>query len=444
MPSPERPWHYLDQPNETAPWSQRQQWLNERLKQTVGLAMGQSRAYGQLYREAGVDPAGFRGLDDLASLPLIRMSDLVARQEEDPPFGGFETRPAEEFHRIYINPGFLWQPGPAAYEDTSIAEALCGGGIIAGDRVLNTFSYHLWPFAHMLDESLKQINATVLPSGTGNAFMQVRIMQKLGVSAYMGTPSFLMTLAQRAEAMGLDPAADLNLQAAVVGAEMLPESLRERLQAKLGITVRQSYATVYLGCLGYECRQAAGLHVPQGMLVEVVDPQSGQPQPPGVAGEVVASNLNPAYPMLRLATGDLSMWAEGECPCGRTSPRLTRVLGRMDQAVKVRGTFVHPWQLDELFASRPEVFKYQAEVSRHQDQDLLTLKVELTEEMGQELALRRLLERDLHEFLTIKGQVEVVPQGTIPDFHGKIVDRRKWDQDGWLARWQRKSSRSAD
>ncbi|MFH2127802.1 MAG: AMP-binding protein [Pseudomonadota bacterium] len=427
MPSSQRPWGYFDQSAETGPWSTNRAEIDARLRQTLDFAVERSPAYAELYGRADVRADSFRGLEDLESLPILTMSDLMARQEQEPPFGGFETVPAEEFHRIYINPGFLWQPGESRYQQTSLAEALCGGGILPGDRVLNTFSYHLWPYAHMLDDSLNMIGATVLPSGTGNAFMQVRIMQKLGVTAYMGTPSFLMTIAQRAEAMGLDPANDLLLEVALVGAEMLPESLRRRLQDKLGITVRQSYATVYLGCLGYECQEAAGLHVPQNMLVEVVDPSTGQPQPPGVAGEVVASNLDRAYPMLRLATGDLSMWLEGDCPCGRTSPRIKGVLGRMDQAVKVRGTFVHPWQLDELFAARPEVFKYQAEVSRHQDQDLLTVKVETIDEVGGELVLRRLLERELREFLAVKGQVEVVPRGTIPDFHGKILDRRKWE-----------------
>jgi len=427
MPSSQRPWGYFDQSAETGPWSISRAEIDARLRQTLAFCVERSTAYAELYGRAGVRADSFRGMEDLGRLPILTMSDLIARQEQDPPFGGFETVPAEEFHRIYINPGFLWQPGESRYQQTSLAEALCGGGILPGDRVLNTFSYHLWPYAHMLDDSLNMIGATVLPSGTDNAFMQARIMQKIGVTAYMGTPSFLMTIAQRAEAMGLDPTSDLPLEVAVVGAEMLPESLRQRLQDKLGISVRQSYATVYLGCLGYECKEASGLHVPQNMLVEVVDPSTGQPQPPGVAGEVVASNLNPSYPMLRLATGDLSMWMEGDCPCGRTSPRIKGVLGRMDQAVKVRGTFVHPWQLDELFAARPEVFKYQAEVSRHQDQDLLTVKVETMDEVGGELALRRLLERELREFLAVKGQVEVVPRGTIPDFHGKILDRRKWD-----------------
>ncbi len=211
MPKHTGRWRCFDQEAETLPWPERRRRLERRFIQGVRRAVRGSRAYGEIYRQAGVDPDALRGLDDLARLPLIRMSDLVARQEQDPPFGGFETVPADRFHRIYINPGFLWQPGEASYGDTSVAEALCGGGIVAGDLVLNTFSYHLWPYAHMLDESLKKIGATVVPSGAGNAFMQVRIMQKLGVSAYMGTPSFLMTLAQRAEAMDLEPAADLGL-----------------------------------------------------------------------------------------------------------------------------------------------------------------------------------------------------------------------------------------
>ncbi|MBI5521762.1 MAG: AMP-binding protein [Desulfarculus sp.] len=427
MASQERHERFFDQQAETIPQAQRLQALEQRFLEILRLAAGRSRAYREIHAQAGLDPRAVRGLADLEHLPILRMDDLVQRQKADPPFGGFETRPAQSFHRIYVNPGFIWQPGQTPLTDTSWAQALCGGGILPGDRVLNTFSYHLWPYAHLLDESAKMIGAQVVPGGGGNAFMQVRIMRKLGVRAYLGTPSFLMTLAQRAEAMGLDPAQDLGLEAAVVGAEMLPESLRQRLEQTLGISVRQAYGTVFLGCLGFECREAQGLHVPEGALVEVVDPQTGQAQAPGKAGLVVASCLDPAYPMLRLATGDLSMWATGTCPCGRTGPRLQRILGRIDQAVKVRGTFVHPWQIDEVFAHRPEVFKYQATVSRRQDQDSLTVLVELHEEGQGGPELKRRLDQELRDFLGVRGEVELVPPGTIPDFHGKIVDRRNWD-----------------
>ncbi|MFH1033348.1 MAG: AMP-binding protein [Pseudomonadota bacterium] len=426
MASQEQRGRFFDQKAETATADARRQGLERRFLDTLRQA-ARSRAYQEVHAQAGVDPLAIRGLEDLARLPILRLDDLLRRQKQDPPFGGFETRPAEEFNRIYVNPGFIWQPGRTPLQDTSWAQALAGGGLLAGDRVLNTFSYHLWPYAHLLDESAHMLGAQVVPSGGGNAFMQVRIMRRLGIKAYLGTPSFLMTLAQRAEAMGLDPARDLPLEAAVVGAEMLPESLRTRLGQMLDISVRQAYGTVYLGCLGYECREAKGLHVPEGALVEVVDPQTGQAQAPGRAGEVVASCLDPDYPMLRLATGDLSMWATGDCPCGRTGPRLQRILGRIDQAVKVRGTFVHPWQIDEIFATRPQVFKYQATVSRRQDQDLLAVLVELREGVVREPRHQRELEQELRDFLGIRGEVELVPPGTIPDFHGKIVDRRDWD-----------------
>ncbi|MBW2079329.1 MAG: hypothetical protein JRI71_17635, partial [Deltaproteobacteria bacterium] len=169
---------------------------------------------------------------------------------------------------------------------------------------------------------------------------------------------FIMTLIQRAEAMGLDLKKDLCLETALVGAEMLPESLRSRIEDKLEMTVRQVYGTVFLGCIGYECRHMTGLHVPDDMLVEVVDPHTGKQVEPGDTGEVVATNFNTYYPMIRMGTGDLSMMSLESCPCSRTGPALKRILGRVDQATKVKGTFVHPWQADEVISRYPEVFKY--------------------------------------------------------------------------------------
>jgi phenylacetate-CoA ligase len=427
MAKQDRPERFLDRQTETMPWPERLERLQQRVVANVRLAARRSRAYGDMFARAGLDAEEMWDLADLERLPLLRMSDLVRRQEEDPPFGGLETVSIEQFERIYVNPGFIWQPWEAGFQDASWAEAQCAGGIQAGDRVINTFPYNLWLYAHVMDRSARMAGAAVIPTGGGNAFMQVRILRKLAVQAYLGTPSFLMTLASRAAAMGLNPARDLSLRAAVVGAEMLPESLRAKLEQTLDISVRQAYGTVYLGCLGYECREKGGLHVPEGVWVEVVDPQTGRDLAPGQVGEVVATNLNPAYPMIRLATGDLSLWASGECACGRSSPRLQRIVGRLDQAVKVRGTFVHPWQLDEVLGARPEVFKYQAAVSRQQDKDRLAIQIELKEGVDIGEDLRRDLEQQIRDMLNVRGEVELVPQGSIPDFHGKIVDRRKWD-----------------
>jgi phenylacetate-CoA ligase len=419
---------YFDQARETKPWPERQTDLERRFVETWSYVWNKSRAYRAVYSAAGLGEGEVRGLGDLARLPLLRISDLALAQREYPPFGGFEIEPPEGFDRVYINPGLIFQPGCGGYHDTSWAEGLCGAGFEPGDLVLNTFNYHLWPYAFMLDESVRSIGGTVIPTGVGNTLMQVRIMEKLKVNAFMGTPSFLNTLSQRAEHMGFDLRRNSSLTKAMVGAEMLPESLRDRLEKKLGITIRQTYGTVFLGCIGYECVYKTGLHVPDNVLVEVVDPETGRPVPAGASGEIVATVFNPGYPAVRFGTGDQSLFHREQCPCGRTGPMLKRILGRMDQATKVRGTFVHPWQTDEVISRFPEVFKYQVQISRGPDEnDQMIFVVELTDESMDPGRLQGRLERDIKELLTVKGLVKVVPRGTIPDFHSKLLDRRTWE-----------------
>ncbi|MBU2549786.1 MAG: AMP-binding protein [Proteobacteria bacterium] len=427
MPTAHQDSEYLDRRKETMSEEERRPILNDLLGRTLELAFLNSRAYGEIYGQAGVQPGDVKDIDDLSRLPLLRMSDLVERQNQNPPFGGFETVPPDRFQRVYVNPGLIYQPGGWEDEDTSWAEAMCGAGFKRGDRLINTFNYHLWPFAFMLDESAKMIGASLVPAGAGNILMQVRILQTLEIKGFLGTPSFLMSLAQRAEGLGLEVRRDLALEAAMVGAEMLPESLRQRLEDKLGITIRQCYGTVFLGCLGYECRHATGLHVPENVIVEIVDPVTGRPVPEGVTGEIVATRFNPAYPMIRLATGDLSLFSREQCPCGRTGPMLKKVLGRVDQATKVGSTFVHPWQADELMARYPEAFKYQVVVTRDRDVDRMTFHVEIDEGQSDPDRIQRRIERDIEEVLGVKGEVKAVPRGTIPDFHKKIDDRRQWD-----------------
>ena len=418
---------FLNRARETMHWEERRERLDRRLVAAVANAYGQSKAYREMYDAAGIDVPGIRSLDDLEILPILSMADLAERQREAPPLGGFNTVNPEDFRRIYVNPGFILQPGERQYEDTSWAEALSGAGFSAGDRIINTFNYHLWPFAFMLDESVRMIRGTVVPTGIGNTMMQVRIMRKLKVNGFVGTPSFLMTVIQRAEAMGLDFQRDMALKKALVGAEMLPESMRVRLGEKLGMTIRQAYGTVLLGCIGYECGHLTGLHIPDNMVVEVVDPQTGKRVKDGAAGEIVATNFNETYPMIRMATGDLSVMTHEACPCGRTGPMLKKILGRTDQATKVRGTFIHPWQTDEVMARYPEVFKYQVVVTREELKDVMTFVVELKEDTRSGSMIGARMERDIKDLLAVRGGVRIVPRGTIPDFHKKIDDRRTWD-----------------
>lgn len=257
--------------------------------------------------------------------------------------------------------------------------------------------------------------------------MQVKTMRVLKVTGFLGTPSFLMTLAQRAESMGLDPGRDFHLRAALVGAEMLPETLRNRIQEKFNITVNQTYGTVFIGTIGYECPYRTGLHTPLNMIVEIVDPKTGRQVTPGVAGEVVATSFNKTYPMIRMATGDLSVFSMEGCPCGRTGPTIKKILGRIDQATKVHGTFIHPWQTDEVVGRFPEIYKYQVVITREDHQDLMTFNVELRGDIPSQEILKARLERDIKDFLTIKGVVRIIPIGTLPELHQKIDDQRKWD-----------------
>ncbi|MFH1091211.1 MAG: AMP-binding protein [Pseudomonadota bacterium] len=427
MASREHENRFYNRARETAPWAERRNRLNEWFMAALAYVWRNSRAYREIFSQAGIAEGDLWSLDDLSRLPTLRLSDLVERQKKDPPFGGFETVPLEQVRRIYVNPGLIWQPGDWDYQDTSWAEGLCGAGFRRGDRILNTFNYHLWPYAFMLDESVKMIGACVVPTGVGNTLMQVKIMQLLNVNGFLGTPSFLNTLIQRAEGLGLEVKTGLGLERAMVGAEMLPESLRTRLEDKLDITIRQTYGTVFLGCIGYECLYKTGLHIPDNVLVELVDPATGRQVESGATGEIVATSFSRTYPLIRFATGDLSQFSRTECPCGRTGPMLTKVLGRVEQAAKVRGTFVHPWQTDEVIARYPEVFKYQVVITREEEVDVMTFLIELKEEAPHPDLLRGRIERDIKDLLTIKGRVTVVPRGSIPDFHKKIEDHRTWD-----------------
>lgn len=419
---------FYDRDRETRDWSERRRELNARFLQTLRHAYDHSSAYREMYDASGIDLSTIQSLEDIERLPLLRMTDLVARQRRVFPFGGFEILDPKELHRIYVNSGLLFQPGGEwESQDTSWAQALCGAGFKAGDRIINTFNYHLWPFARAMEESSKKIGATVIPAGAGNTMMQVKILQMLEVNGFLGTPSFLTTLAQRAEGMGLDLRKDVFLETALVSAEMLPESLRARLQEKLGMTVRQAYGTVFLGCIGFECQVMTGLHVPDSICVEIVDPGTGRHVSAGSVGEIVATGFSPSYPMIRMATGDLSCVSDETCPCGRTGPLLKKIIGRMDQATKVKGVFIHPWQADEVMARYREVFKYQIVITRKNYIDLMTVIVEVKEDISETLSLQRRMEREIEEMLGVRGSVQMVPRGTLPDRHRKIEDQRSWD-----------------
>ncbi len=227
--------------------------------------------------------------------------------------------------------------------------------------------------------------------------------------------------------MGLDLKKDLNLKAGFVAAEMLPESLRTKLEEKFGMTIRQTYGTADVRCLGYECIKKNGMHVPDDKIVEIVDPQTGRQLGPGKIGEIVATTFNKVYPLIRFGTGDLSILSEASCPCGRTSSRLIKILGRVDQATKVRGLFVHPGQVDEVASRYPQIAKYQMVIKRKEDKDEMTLRIELKEDISQTQKLEQEIGQSIRDVMKIRGDVQFVPKGTIPEGAKKIEDQRTWE-----------------
>jgi len=418
---------YFNREKETMSKRKREAYLKKRLSEILRYGYRHSKSIRSRFDSLGLKPEVIRDLKDLERLPITKKADLVSAQKGNPPFGGFDVIPKKGLRRIYMSPGPVFELGEWNYQDIRWAQALYACGLREGDILLNTFNYHLTPFAFMLDESLRMLGATVVPAGPGNVSMQINLMRQLHVSGFLGTPSFLMSIVEAAEGMHLNLTKDFSLQAAFVAAEMFPESLRQKLEGKLDILVRQAYGTVDLGCLGYECSERSGMHIPEDVMVEIVDTETGKQLETGATGEIVATTFSKTFPMIRFATGDLSYLIKGSCPCGRTSMRLGKIMGRTDQVTKVFGIFIHPWQVDEVMAKFPVVANFQIVVTRKDYRDEMTIYIELKEEVADKVNLKRGIEREVQEVLKVKGEVVFTVKGGIPDRAKKIDDRRIWE-----------------
>ncbi len=352
----------------------------------------------------------------LASLPVLRKSDLPERQEQAPPFGGLATRPLDGFRRVYLSPGPIAEPETDA-PHWHFERALHAAGIGAGDVVANCFSYHMTPAGIMFDHACAGVGATVFPAGIGNTDQQVEAIERLGLTAYIGTPDFLRTILEKADAKGVD-ASGLT-KALVTGGPLFP-ALRDWYAAR-SIEVRQCYGTAELGLIAYETTPGEGLVTSEQAIVEIVRPGTGDPVAEGEVGEVVVTNPNPAYPLIRLATGDLSAMLPGQSPCGRTAPRLRGWMGRADQTTKVRGMFVHPAQVARTVKPYPEIGRARLVVRETEGRDSLTLEVESAQQ-GDGLAQR--LGDALRAECRLRGEVVFLAPGSLPN-DGKVIDDQR-------------------
>lgn len=402
-------------------------YQNAKLRETVALAYEKASAVKAKLDSVGAGPGDISSVDDLQKLPITEKAELVELQAANPPFGGFVTVDRSELKRVFASPGPIYEPWPHKIEDDRWAEALFGAGFRAGDLGAITFSFHLAPFGFMLAEAQNQLKMTTLPAGVGNTEAQIGVLKDLRAEAICATPSFLNTVAERCREMGLEPGTDLNLQAAFVAAEMLPESLRDSLETDFGMTVRQAYGTADIGCLAFECFQKSGMHFPVDAIVEIVDPDTGKRLGPGEMGEVVATNFDPVYPLIRFGTGDLSAYTEEECDCGRKTAKLTRIMGRVDQVTKVKGMFIHPGQVDQVAARFDTLAAYRVVVTRENHQDIMTFQAALKDDSIDQGELASAVEAALPELLRVKGVVQFVARSAIPEDSDKVVDERVWD-----------------
>ncbi len=413
---------------ETMPRGLRREYLERRLRGIIQHAYRHSIGFKHLLDSVGRNPRDIKTIKDLVKIPLTKKADLVELQKKHPPFGGWEGVPIHDLRRIYVSPGPINEPGEKEYDELGWAQAMIAAGFRPGQIAINTFSYHMVPFAlNMIDNSLYRVGCITIPTGVGNTEQQVNILRTLHVNAFCGTPSFLLAIAEKAEEMGLDPGKDLTLRVGLVAAEMVPESLRSNLEERFGMVLRQSYGTADIGCLGYECLEKNGMHVPDDKLVEIVDPQTGKQLKAGEVGEIVATTFNKTYPLIRFGTGDLSQLSVAPCPCGRTSSRLMKILGRVDQVTKVRGLFVHPGQADEVASRHDQIAKVQVMVTRRDHKDEMIFRVELQEGTSPVEPLKEEIEKSIRDVMKVRGEVQFIPRGTLPAGAKKIDDQRTWE-----------------
>ena len=384
------------------------------LPQAVARAM---TAPGWARHLAGVDPKSVTSRVALAKLPVLHKSDVAALQKEYPPFGGLNVTPPGEARRLLMSPGPTFEPEGEGKDWYGTARALYAAGFRPGDIVHNSFAYHLTPGGFILESGCRALGCAVIPGGVGNTEQQLEAIAHYRPSGYVGTPDFLKILLDAAKTSGKDAS---SIKRALVSGAALPASLRDELKGR-GVAVLQCYATAELGVIAYESEAREGMIVNETVIVEIVRPGTGDPVPPGDVGEVVVTSFNADYPMIRLATGDMSALLPGVSPCGRTNGRIKGWMGRADQTAKVKGMFVHPRQIAEVAARHPQLARLRLVVGRDAEQDNMTLMAECA---APDAALAAAVAASLQSITKLKGAVTLVAPGALPNDGKVIADER--------------------
>ena len=419
---------YFDKAKETMPYQERQQYYSDKIKEISRYAYQNSPFIKRHFDLAGICPDEINSIEDLSKIPVIQKESVREAHKLSPPFGDLIAVPLEKLQRIYMSPGPIYDAERVGENRLKESKALFGAGLRPGDRVIVTFSYHLVPAGLLFDTALRRLGATVIPVGVGNTENQVSILRDLKVTGYIGTATFLMNLVNKIEEKGCRFGEEITLKTAILTGEKVPGSLRKIFEEQYGIKTRQVYGTADLGLFGYECSEKSGLHVSEEVYVEIIDPKTHQPVSPGEVGEIVVTYFDETFPMIRYGTGDLASLQVEACFCGRTSVRLGEIVGRVGDSFKVRGMFLHEPQVREVITRVKEVDRGILTVTRENQRDWLTLKVELTSEEIDKNVIIQSLEKNFTEICRLKiDTIECLSKGTIISEKGVLIDNRNWD-----------------
>ena len=362
----------------------------------------------------GVDPDAVTDRGALADLPVIRKSELMALQADSPPFGGLIPGAVEDYANVFASPGPIFEPMPRRPDPFRMARALFAARVRKGDLVHNAFSYHFTPAGAMLEGGARAIGCTVFPAGVGQTELQVQAIARLRPNVYVGTPSFLNILLDKAAELGEDVS---SITKGLVSGEALAPSLRSSIGER-GVSVLQCYAVADVGLIAYESPALEGMILDEGVILEIVRPGTGDLVAEGEVGEVVVTPLNPDYPLVRFATGDLSAVMPGASPCGRTNTRIRGWMGRADQTTKVRGMFVHPSQVAEVVRRHAEIVRARLVVTSVDNQDVMTLRCE--SETGS-AGIGDAIAATVRDVCKLRGEIEIVTPGSLAN-DGKVIE----------------------
>lgn len=366
---------------------------------------------------SGVDPASVTDRAALARLPILRKAELPALQKLSPPFGGFVRAPLGSFGRLFTSPGPIFEPEAAEADPWGAARGLFAAGFRAGDVVLNTFGYHLTPGGFIMDSAARALGCAVIPAGPGNTEQQMEVISAYRPACYAGTPDFLKILVEAADARGVDISC---MRRAVVSGAAFPPSLQAWVRDR-GIDAYQLYATADVGVIAYESPAREGMVLNENLIVEIVRPGTGDPVGDGEVGEIVVTNLDPHHPQIRLAVGDLTAALPGHSACGRTNGRIKGWMGRADQTAKIKGMFVRPEQVAEIARRHAEVAKLRLVIGRDRELDTMTLRAEIHAAPS---GLVDAMSSTLQQVTKLKGAVEILPLGALPNDGKVIADER--------------------